>query len=211
MAIMQVPVTKGKGFVEFDTDALPEAVFAEVVLQGLKTLVNRGMSKCTVKDLGDEATVRKEAMIIAEQQKAKIMSGEIKFTGKAKAKSGVSKEVTTEAMRIARDRVRDALKAAGKKLSYVPAKEITAAAKELVGLDPSILAQAEANIASRAETPSAIDLSALVAGLAEDPAKVAKAEEKKAAKQKDKPLSAKQAGMVKGRKPQAKPAHHTSH
>jgi len=36
MTIMQVPVTKGKGTVEIDTDALPQAVYEYALLQGLK-------------------------------------------------------------------------------------------------------------------------------------------------------------------------------
>lgn len=206
MAIMQVPVTKGKGVVEIDTDSLPEAVYAEALLQGLKTLLNRGQSKITVAELGDAETVKREAMIAAEKQKGKILAGDIKFSGKSKA-SKVSGAVNTEAMRIARNRVKDAIKAAGMKISHVKASEITAAAKELVAADQTIVAEAEANLAKRAETPMPIDIKALVK---EDPKLVAKAEAKKAEAAKDKPLSKTQAGLVKGRKAKAPQAEATS-
>lgn len=206
MAIMQVPVTKGKGVVEIDTDSLPEAVYAEALLQGLKTLLNRGQSKITVAELGDAETVKREAMIAAEKQKGKILAGDIKFSGKSKA-SKVSGAVNTEAMRIARNRVKDAIKAAGMKISHVKASEITAAAKELVAADQTIVAEAEANLAKRAETPMPIDIKALVK---EDPKLVAKAEAKKAEAAKDKPLSKTQAGLVKGRKAKASQAEATS-
>lgn len=196
MAIMEVPVTKGKGVVQIDTDHLPEAVYAEALLQGLKTLVNRGMSKVTVKDLGSDDEVKKEAMVIAGKNVEAVLAGNIKFSGKAKA-SKVSGATNTEAMRIARGRVKDALKAAGMKISYVAAKDITAAAKELVSADPSIIEEAEANLAKRAETPMPIDIKSLVK---EDPKLVQKGEAKKAAEAAGKPISAKQAGMVKGRK-----------
>jgi hypothetical protein len=206
MAIISVPVVKGKGVVEFDTDALPEAVFAEVVLQGLKTLVNRGMSKITVKDLGSTEEVMKEAMIVAEQNVAKINAGDIKYSGKSKAATAkLDKAVATEALRIARERVRDALRAAGKKLYAVKASEITTAAKELIGIDPSIVTAAEAAIKARSEAPSEVDLSAIIGAVKEDQAKIAKAEAKKAEERKSKPLSAKQAGQVKGRKPPTRP------
>jgi hypothetical protein len=205
MAIMQVPVTKGKGVIEIDTDSLPEAVYAEALLQGLKTLVNRGQSKITVAELGDADTVKKEAMIAAEKQKGKILSGDIKFSGKAKA-TKVSGAVNTEAMRIARNRVKDAIKASGKRISHYTAKDISAAAKSLIEADPSIIADAEAALAKRSEIPVAEDLMAL---LKEDPKLVAKAEAKKAEAEKNKPLSAKQAGLVKGRK--AKPQHEAVH
>ena len=107
--------------------------------------------------------------------------------------------------------MRDALKAAGKKLYAIKASEITTAAKELIGLDPSIVQMAEAAIKARTEVPSAIDLSALVGAVKEDTAKIAKAEAEKAEKAKNKPISAKQAGLVKGRKPKAKPEAHTAH
>ena len=197
MAIMQVPVTKGKGIIDIDTDSLPEAVYAEALLQGLKTLVNRGQSKITVKELGDAETVKKEAMIAAEKQKEKILAGDIKFSGKAKA-TKVSGAVNTEAMRIARNRVKDAIKANGKRISHYSAKDISAAAKGLIDADPSIIADAEAAIAKRSEIPVAQDLLSM---LKEDPKLVAKAEAKKAKDAAEKPLSAKQAGLVKGRKP----------
>lgn len=202
MAIMQVPVTKAKGVIEIDTDSLPEAVYAEALLQGLKVLANRGQSKITVKELGDADTVKKEAMIAAEKMKAKILAGDIKFSGKAKA-TKVSGAVNTEAMRIARNRVKDAIKASGKRISHYTAKDISAAAKSLIEADQSIIAEAEAAIAKRSEIPVPQDLMAL---LKEDQTLVAKAEKKKA----EKGLSAKQAGMstkkVPGRK-QAEAVH----
>lgn len=195
MAIMQVPVTKGKSVVEIDTDKLPEAVYVEALLQGLKTLVNRGMSKITVGELGSDEKVREEAMIAANKNVEKILAGDIKFSGKAKA-SKVSGVVNTEAMRIARARVKDAMKAAGMKISYVKASEITAAAKELIAQDASIIEEAKENLEKRSAAPMPIDIKALIK---EDADLKAKDEAKKAAAAKEKPLSAKQAGMVKGR------------
>jgi hypothetical protein len=208
MAIMKVPVTKGKSFVEFDTEKLPEAVYAEALLQGLKTLVNRGMSKVTTGNLGDEEAVKAEAMVIAQKNVEAINEGKIKFSGKAAGKSKVSGAVNTEAMRIARNRVKDALKAAGMKISYVKASDITSAAKELIASedeasDTSCIAMAKANLDKRAEAPIAIDIKSLVH---EDATLREKGEAKKAAEAANKPISAKQAGMVKGRKPKAKPS-----
>lgn len=205
MAIMQVPVVKGKGVVEIDTNALPEAVFAEAVLQGLKTLVNRGMTKVTIGNLGSEEEVKKEAMIAAAKNVEAILAGTIKFSGKAN-KTKVSGAVNTEAMRIARSRVKDAMKAAGIKISYVKASDITAAAKELIAQDATIIEQATANLEQRAATPIAIDITALVR---EDAELKAKGEAKKEAEKANKPISAKQAGLVKGRK--GKPSQATAH
>ena len=202
MAIMQVPVTKAKGVIEIDTDSLPEAVYAEALLQGLKVLANRGQSKITVKELGDAETVKREAMLAAEKMKEKILSGDIKFSGKAKA-TKVSGAVNTEAMRIARNRVKDAIKAAGKRISHYSAATITQGAKALIENDPSIIAEAEAAIAKRSEIPVTQDLMAL---LKEDPKLVEKAEKRKADAAKDKPLSAKQAGQSTKVPPKRKPS-----
>jgi hypothetical protein len=126
-------------------------------------------------------------MIAAEKMSAKIMAGDIKFSGKAKA-TKVSGAVNTEAMRIARNRVKDAIKASGNRISHYTAKQISEAAKGLIEADPTILADAEAALAKRSEIPVPTDLMAM---LKVDPKLVAKAE----ARAKEKGLSAKQAGQ----------------
>lgn len=198
MTIVTVPVTKGKGVVEIDTDSLPEDVWSEVVLQGLKTILNRGMAKVTVAELGSEEGVRQEAMIIAEQNVSKMKEGKIKFSGKATKASAIKmdKAVASEALRIAKDRIRDAIKASGKKLYAVKAADITSAAKELIASDESIVKAAEEAIKARSAVPSTTDLSAIIGGLKEDQTKIAKAEAEKAEAKKNKPLSAKQAGQT---------------
>jgi hypothetical protein len=113
----------------------------------------------------------------------------------------------TEAMRLARNLVKDAMKANKIKISHVKASEITTAAKALMDSDPSILVTAEANLKAREATPIKINIASLIhvdAGL------VAKDAAKKAKEKAEKPLSAKQAGKVA---PRAKPRveQHTSH
>lgn len=208
MTIVAIPVVKGGGVVEIDTDLIPADVWSEVVLQGLKTLINRGMSKVTVAELGSKDIVAKEAMIIAAQNVEKVKEGKIKFSGKASKSTTakLDKVVAAEALRIAKDRIRDAIKASGKKLYAVKAADITSAAKDLIASDENIVKMAEAAIKARSEVPVEADLSALVAGLKEDQGKIAKAEAKKAEEKANKPLSAKQAGKVAGRKPKAKPS-----
>lgn len=217
MAIMQIPITKGKGFLEVDTDALPEKVFIEAMLQGLKALLGRGMSKVAVANLEGEELEKAQqaAMEIAAKNLQKCLDGTIKLTGEAKAKtSKQDKAVTTEAMRIARNKVRDAIKAAGKKLSHFAAKDITAAARELVAGDPSITEEAKANLARASEAPKTIDLAKILGGvgLKENADKVKQAEEKKKSTKARKTagggLSATAAATVKGRKPAPRPEAH---
>jgi len=208
MPTLTIPVVKGKGTVDFDTEALPQEVYVEALRLGLKELVNRGMSKITVAKLEGEdlAKAQAAAMEVAQKNVAKINAGDIRYTGAAKSKSTLPREVQTEAMRIARNVIKDAIKAAKGKISHYKASEITAAAKEVLKGEqgPAIIKTAEANLAAR-KAPEAIDLSALVSGMKEDPELVAKAE----AKKKKDTLSAAQAGkVVKRAKPAAQPTAH---
>lgn len=193
---IRVPITKAKGeFVEIDTAELPDEVYKEALLQGLKVLANRGTSKITKSTYPDADELKTAAIAKANEQVEAMKAGKIKITG-GKASGKASGAVMTEARRIAKNLVKDALKANGIKISHVDASEITKAANALLaeaeGKD--IIAQATANLAERAKTKIGIDVTKLVS---ENPTKVAKAEAKKAKDREQ--LSAKQAGKVKHR------------
>jgi len=112
----------------------------------------------------------------------------------------------TEARRIARQIVKDQIKAAGEKVSHYTAKAITEAANGLIEADPTILETAKANLAAASKKvgDQAKAKAALAkAGIKVDPKLVAKAEAAKKEKKKEAvPLSAKQAAIPA--KPQAK-------
>jgi len=202
MATLEVPITKGKATVTIDisADILPDAVYKEALLLGLKELANRGMSKITKASTKNEEELKSLAMAQAEKNVEAIMSGNIRFSGK-KAKTGESAAVMTEARRLAKNLIKDALRANGEKPSQYEPKEITALANAYLAEDPSLIEQAKANLEERAKTPVLEKLKSVVAGsIKASPKLIAKA----AAKKKDKPLSATQAGKVKPRaKPQA--------
>jgi len=182
----------GAGVVEVDTTQLPDPVYREALMLGLKVLAERGMSKLTKEAYPDEAERKAAIKAKAEANVQDMYAGKVKLTGQKAAKK-TSGAVMTEAMRLARNLVKDAMKQNGIKISHVKASEITAAAKALIEADASIITKAEANLAAREATPIMIDVKALIKT---DPALVAKAEAAAAAKKKDKPLSAKQAGKV---------------
>ena len=207
MAIVQVPVTKGKGFIDIDTDNIPEDVYREVVLQGLKAIVNRGTSKITKEAYPDPEEMKAAAMATAEKQVELVKTSKIKFSGASKVKKA-SGAVMTEARRIARNLVKDAIKAAGHKISHYGASEITAAANAYIDKDPSILEMAKAAIEEREKKPAAIDIMSMVK---ESPKLVAKAEEKKAKAKADGTLSKTQAGKVAQRKKGDQPASQATH
>jgi len=199
MAILQVPVTKaGKtAFIELDTETMPEGVWAEIILQGAKVLLNRGASKITKETYPDETERQAEAMKAAEKQLEDMVAGKIKLTGTKKASAKTSGKVMTEARRLAREVVKDLMKANGIKISHVKASEITSVANDLIAQDPTFIEKAEANLAAREAIPTtAINIKDLIKV---DPKLVAADEVKKAKAKANAPLSAKQAGKTKAR------------
>lgn len=195
MTVLQVPVTKAGATIDFDTNDLSDEMYTLCVLEGLKTLINRGASKITKETYPVEAERKTAALAKAAEQVEKVKSGDVKRGGKAKAKE--SAKVMTEARRIARQMVKDQMKEEGIKISHVKASEITAVANQFIEMDPSIIEQAKANLEAAENAPKVkVDLKSL---LKEDPDLVAKDEAKKAKERASKPLSATQAGKTKKR------------
>lgn len=201
MAVLNVAIIKAKESIEIDTSLLPDEIYQEALLQGLKVLANRGMSKINKLSLGSDDEVKKEALLKAKSNLEDLYAGKVKKTGAKKEKSA-SGVVMTEARRIARNLVKDEMRRQGMKVSLVEPSKITAAANALIDANAGIIEQAKTNLAERDNTgiSSMIDIKSLIP-ISE--AKLAKAEAKKS----QSGLSAKQAGMVKHR---AKPAeaHH---
>ena len=192
MAVLNVAITKAKTTMAVDTDKIPEDVYAEALLLGLKVLLNRGASKVTASTYTNEEERKAAAFAVAEKQMELVNTSKIKFTG-GKKKSGTSGAVMTEARRLAKALVKDEIKRQGGKISHYEASEITKAANAFLETEEGgkLVEQAKANLAEREKVSigKTIDLGGLIA---ESPELVAKAEAKKKAK----PLSAKQAGMV---------------
>lgn len=226
MAQLAIPVSKGKGTVTIDTDEISEEVYQAALMEGLKLLVNTGKTiKAAQKGLEGDALAKAQAAALqAAQENADELhkkrpvkdadgnpkmdtngapvyeyAGKVKLPGRKATKSGVPGTVMTEARRVARNLVKDAIKRNNGKISHYEASEITKAANELIAADPTILAQAEKNLAERAKVDS---LAINVVDLIKPSDKLVAAAEAKAAKAKaDKPpLSAAQAGKVAPRK-----------
>ena len=214
MTTVKVPITKaGNRMIEVDTSesGMPQEMYLLALEEGLKVLLNRGMSKVPAakglegKDLED---ARESAFVIAGKNLAKLYSGELR-KGRAAAKDGskVPGVVMTEARRLAKEVIKNEIRAAGKKVSHVEASEITRAANELLAVDPSFIEMATANIAARqAKVPSgeseeatkaaALAYLSKVGGIAESPKLIKAAAERKTKES----LSKTQAGKVAPRK-----------
>jgi len=110
----------------------------------------------------------------------------------------VSGVVMTEARRLAKEVVKNEIRAAGMKISHVEASEITKAANEIIASDPSYIETAQANIEARTAKVVSVNIKSLVH---ESPKLVAAAAKRKAESAVQ--LSSKQAGKVAPRKPKA--------
>jgi hypothetical protein len=215
MQIVQVPIEKAGSdvFLEVDIQSIHPDVWDMVVMAGLKAMLNDGKSKLTglTKMADDEkAKAHAESLAISQKNLAAMVAGSTKPKRGLKAKDDTTlpREVQTEARRIARDKIKDKIRAAGGVPSHYKPADITKYADALIKADPAIVAQAKANVA--ATKAVAVPTEFKIEGLSADPEKLAKAETKKAesaAKKAAKPISAKQAGMTTKRsKPGAKPA-----
>lgn len=228
MAILKIPVTKaGKdAYIDINTDEperdaegnrigggdLDSDTYQEALMLGLKALVNRGMDKIQTAKLEGQKLVEAQAAALkkAQENVDTIRAGKVRKTAsKPKAVKGI---LNTEAMRIARNMVKDGLKDKGFKVSYYPAAEITAAAKALLEAQPSILEMAKANIEAREQARAAAgDVLGNIVQTAKVSDKLIKAAEDKKVAAKE-TLSAKQAGKPKAHVPKAKPqAQATAH
>ena len=205
MGIMNIKVTKANRTIAVDTSELPDEAYQFVLQKGLEALMNARMSKILTKDLeGDKLAEAQEAAAkIAEENLSNLKAGKIsKGRGGTKDANGnkVSAVVMTEARRLAKEVVKNEIRAAGMKISHVEASVITKAANELIAADPSFIEQATANIEGRKAVKSAINIADLVH---ESPKLVAKAEKAKAERKTT--LSAEQAGKAAPRKAKAAP------
>lgn len=200
MGILSIAVSKAGGAkIDVETDDLPAEMYALAMTEGLKVILNKRMSKITIKDLEGEKLeeAHAAALKIATENHAALMKGETKSRGATNTGSGkVPGVVMVEARRLAKEVVKDEIKAAGMKVSHVEAAVITKAANALIAQDPAYIEQAKRNIEARSAKPSTLDIKSLIV---ESPKLVAKAEAAKAAKRKPS-AAAIHAGKVAPRK-----------
>ena len=203
MSTMNIKVTKAGKSLEVNLQDLPDEAYQFVLQKGLEALLNARMSKVLTKDLEGEklADAQSAALKIAEENLANLKAGKItKARGGAKDANGnkVAANVMTEARRLAKEVVKNEIRAAGMKISHVEASVITKAANELIAADPSFIENAKANIEARSAVKSAINIADLVH---ESPKLLAKAEAAKAERKTQ--LSVKQGGKIAPRKKKA--------
>lgn len=196
MTMLSVPIAKAKQNLEVDSDLITdERTFQEIFMLGLKAVLTRGMTKITTTGLeGEELDkARTAAFEKAKENLVAVYEGKIRFMS-AKA-SKTPRAVTTEALRQAREDIKEQMKASGIKLRYVKASQVTAMARALIADDPSYLENANKVIAERAERSKKIKIDVSTIELDEEKM----AEDAKEKEEAGKVLSALQAGKVKVR------------
>ncbi len=185
---IRVPITKATSkedpsSIEVCIEDLPPDVYVEVLLQGLKVLLNRGMSKITGTKTDSK---RKEAMEVAADNLEKVYAGKVRMSAGVRTKKAATREINTEAMRVARLLVKQALKDADKKVSHYAQKDITALAKEYLETEhgEAIYQAAEATVKARDEEAKSLGGAINLGSIKEDAALVAKAGTKRGRKPK---------------------------
>lgn len=219
---IKVAIAKGGGTVEFftsktgdnpgDDPGIPDNVYAAALAIGFKDLLNRGMSKIkSPKGLigEDKEKSMAAAMEVANKNLANLRAGKLpRMAGVKSSDDKIPGVVMTEARRLAKNLIKDEIKASGGKISHFEPKDITAAANAYLETDEgkAMIVQAQANVEARAkaieEKPKAtIEALQEKLGISVSAAKVAKAEAKKKASQEAGAavLSAAKAGQVKTR------------
>jgi len=220
MAILiTLPKTGGRT-IEFDENTLSDAAFKLALQIGLEAIAGMKMSKvgAQTKLEGDDLIASYDkAEEIAKKNLSDLASGTFKKGGRGKSAGAnkIPREVMTEARRLAKEVIKNEIRAAGMKISHVEPRDITAAANALLETDPSFLEQAKVNIEARnaiapvnaddenVKAAAASKLASL--GLAESP-KLLAAEADRKAKSKA-VLSATQAGKAAPRKGAQPTAH----
>lgn len=196
---------------------LEDSPYVAILAAGCEAILRKanGMAKLLagITKLGGQALEERVAKITEAANKTheQLKAGQVP-TARAKAvKTSGAEQV--EAMRLAKNMLKDLIKASGQKVGAYSAKEQTAAAKAILERTPKLYELARKNLADRAAEAQGVDalnLKALFGAKADSEEVKAKpkAPPKKAKKGEEKPtLSAKQAGMVA---PRQKPGTHAT-
>lgn len=200
---LRIPVVKAKGeFLELDPDQLPIHVYREILIQGAKVVMNRGMTKITKAAYPDAQQLKDVALQKAKENLEGMYAGKIRIMGGAKSDK-VPREVMTLARQMAKAIVKQQIKDAGMRISLFEAKDITAAANSILESTPELVDEARTELAKRNSLKvKGFDVSTMKES--------AKLKQEDARKKAEKVLSAGKAGQVaaRGQRPQAPVGRH---
>ena len=209
--VVHVPISKAKTTLEVSIEDIPAEDWAEVILQGLKVVLNRGASKVTkAAHKGDVEAMKTDALRVANKQLEMLYAGEIKKSAPGKASTKTPYKVRLEAMRLAKVFVNEELKRQGLKPAHYETKDKTAMAAAYLETEAAktTWARAEKNVADREAPVASDEVTSLFKTLKVSDKLVKKAADKAAKDKAGKPMSKTQAGKVKART-KGEPSHAT--
>lgn len=149
---MQVNVGKGITL-EIDHTALPEAALNHAIMIGLRNILMDSHASITTEEYPDANAREAAARAMVDKKLAALLAGEVRV-----ASSREGDPVRAEAIRMASDIIKAALRKKGTKVSDVEPKAIREAAVKLLERDASILAKAKARVDEQ-RAAAAVDLS----------------------------------------------------
>jgi hypothetical protein len=213
--ILTTTLKGGAGEITVNISQLPDETYQAIIAKGLEVFFasanggTKAIAGVTKLEGAELAARQKEIVAAATKTKEQLEAGIVPGAKREKASGAVN----TEAMRLAKNMVKDLIRNSGQKIGAYSAKEHTAAAKVVLERNPQLLKLAAKNIADRAteaKGSKALDLKGLFGAKAESDEVKAKPKvaPKRTAKGDKPPLSAKQAGMVA---PKQKPGTATAH
>jgi len=156
--LIAVPIAKaGNKAIEVDPSQLSDEMYHLALVEGLKVILNKGISstKYPTKGLEGEELASQQIAVYAkaEENLQDLYAGKVRKGRASAATSADGKKipgvVMTEARRLAKEVVKDEIRAAGMKVSHVEASEITKLANAMIAADPSFIEMARANIEAR--------------------------------------------------------------
>lgn len=148
-------VNIGKGItLDVSWEDLPQNALEHVIYIGLRNILMDAHASITKDEYPDPDHLMATAEALAERKLSALMKGEVRVAG---TRSRVD-QVMAEAIRLATAMVKKGLQKAGKRLADYKPAELRAAAEKLVAKNPSLVTQAEANIAALAELDAEIEI-----------------------------------------------------
>lgn len=208
MTTFNIKVTKAKQALEVVWEELPDAIKLRIIEEGLGKLLNAATAKVTAKSSESPESMASQALGLAQKKLDSLKKGELR--AKVSRDGKVSGVVMTEARRLAKNIIKQQIKAANKKILDYEAKAITEAANVYLTNHPELVAAAQASIdaAKGLATQAGVDVSAIPVSEAKKAKRIAKnAEARAATAAKDAGKPGPQKSATKMRQvPQRKPA-----
>lgn len=138
---MEIAIAKANTSLDVNVEGLEPNVLEYVIKYGLTQILNDAHSSVTPASEPDDDARKAKALSLAEKKLAALVAGEVRSHG-----TRTGDPVMAEAIRLATQIVRNAIKASGKKLGNYSADQIRAAAVKYINSHSELLDAARVNV-----------------------------------------------------------------